>query len=134
MVQCTVTSDGPIRDCLEWIANNYACANPVTAMAERSALTSRTFARRFLAATSHRPIDYVQALRVERARALIESSGGRVDDVGFSVGYEDPTFFRRLFKRTTGLTPAAYRRKFAPIAGAHPPSVAVDGPQRVGLQ
>jgi transcriptional regulator GlxA family with amidase domain len=39
-----------------------------------------------------------------------------VDEVGFSVGYQDPTFFRRLFKRMTGLTPAAYRRKFATIA------------------
>ena len=39
-----------------------------------------------------------------------------MDEVGFSVGYQDPTFFRRLFKRMTGLTPAAYRRKFATIA------------------
>ena len=38
-----------------------------------------------------------------------------LDDVGYRVGYEDPTFFRRLFKRQTGLTPAAYRRKFAGI-------------------
>jgi transcriptional regulator GlxA family with amidase domain len=134
MVQRTVTGDALIRDCLAWIADNYALANPVTAMAEQSGLTSRTFARRFLAATGHRPIDYVQALRVERARALIESSGGRLDDVGFSVGYEDPTFFRRLFKRTTGLSPAAYRRKFAPIAGTHVASAVVDGPAEVRLQ
>jgi AraC-like DNA-binding protein len=39
-----------------------------------------------------------------------------VDEVGYSVGYQDPTFFRRLFKRMTGLTPAAYRRKFTTIA------------------
>jgi transcriptional regulator GlxA family with amidase domain len=134
MVQRTVTSDAPIRDSLAWIADNYALANPVTAMAERSGLTSRTFARRFLAATGRRPIDYVQALRVERARALIESSGGRLDDVGSAVGYEDPAFFRRLFKRTTGLSPAAYRRKFAPITAAHAPSSSVDGPSRLGLQ
>ena len=43
---------------------------------------------------------------------------GPIDDVGYVVGYEDPTFFRRLFKRTTGLTPAAYRRKYAPIVSA----------------
>jgi hypothetical protein len=34
-----------------------------------------------------------------------------------AVGYGDPAFFRRLFKRTTGLTPAAYRRKYATIVG-----------------
>ena len=37
------------------------------------------------------------------------------DFVMIHVGYDDPTFFRRLFKRTTGMTPAAYRRKYAPI-------------------
>ena len=47
-------------------------------------------------------------------------AGPAVDDVGFKVGYEDPTFFRRLFRRATGMTPAAYRRKYAaivPVAG-----------------
>jgi len=111
-------SDAVIADCLEWISENYTLPNPVAAMAERSGLHRRTFARRFLAATGTRPIDHVQALRIEGARGLLETAGDAVDEVGFRVGYEDPTFFRRLFKRTTGLTPAAYRRKFAPIVGA----------------
>ena len=41
-----------------------------------------------------------------------------IDDVGFQVGYEDPSFFRRLFKRRAGLTPAAYRRKFVRLVAA----------------
>jgi transcriptional regulator GlxA family with amidase domain len=76
----------------------------------------RTFGRRFLAATGRRPMEYVHDVRIEEARRILESSSIPVDDVGFSVGYQDPTFFRRLFKRKTGLTPAAYRRKFAAIA------------------
>jgi len=35
-----------------------------------------------------------------------------VDEISWRVGYEDPAFFRRLFKRTTGLAPAAYRKRF----------------------
>jgi len=104
-----------IRDCLAWIEDNYAVPNPVSAMTGRSGLTRRTFARRFQAATGRRPIDYVHAVRIESARLRLETGAGAVDDVGFEVGYEDPTFFRRLFRRTTGLTPAAYRRKFATI-------------------
>lgn len=115
MARRVKADDAVILECLAWIADNYASPSPVTAMAEHSGLTGRTFARRFQAATSRRPIDYVHALRVEAARGLIESGAGAVDDVGYTVGYEDPTFFRRLFKRTTGLTPAAYRRKFARI-------------------
>ena len=106
-------SDAVIHECQAWIAQNYACANPVATMAERSALEPRTFARRFRAATGYLPMDYVHALRIEEAKQLIESEGVSIDEVGLSVGYEDPTFFRRLFKRKAGLTPAAYRRKFA---------------------
>ena len=119
MSQHVREDDRVIRESLDWIAENYAMPSPVGAMVERSGLTKRTFARRFLAATGRRPIDYVHAVRIEGARRKLESESTGVDDVGFAVGYEDPTFFRRLFKRTTGMTPAAYRRKFAPmVAGA----------------
>lgn len=107
--------DAVIAQCQAWIAENYACANPVAAMAERSGLTQRTFARRFRSATGYLPIDYVHTLRVEEAKQIIEMESGSLDQVGYKVGYEDPTFFRRLFKRKAGLTPAAYRRKFAGI-------------------
>jgi len=112
------TGDAAIRRSLDWISANYVSVNPVAAMTEQSGLTRRTFARRFRDATGQRPIDHVQALRMEGARRLLECGDGAVDDVAAEVGYEDPTFFRRLFRRTTGLTPAAYRRKYAPIVGA----------------
>lgn len=112
-----IIADAVIRESLAWIADNFAEPNPVSAMTERSGLTRRTFPRRFIAATGHRPIDYVHRLRIERARDLIEHGDARIDDVGYGVGYEDPAFFRRLFRRTTGLTPAAYRRKYAGIVG-----------------
>jgi len=108
-------ADKVIRDCQEWIAGNYARGNPVDAMAKRSGLTHRTFARRFRTATGYLPMDYVHALRVEQAKRLIEQGAAALDDIAFEVGYEDPTFFRRLFKREAGLTPAGYRRKFANV-------------------
>lgn len=109
------SGDAVIRSCLAWLGDNSSSPHPVAAMAERSGLTRRTFARRFVGATGQRPIEYVHAVRIERARQLIESGVAAIDDVGSQVGYEDPTFFRRLFKRTTGITPAAYRRMYAPI-------------------
>lgn len=110
--------DAAVDAALAWIDTGFATANPVAAMTEVSGLTPRTFARRFEAATGRRPIDYVHGLRVEAARRRIEAGAGALDDVGYEVGYEDPTFFRRLFKRTTGMTPAAYRRKYAAIIPA----------------
>jgi transcriptional regulator GlxA family with amidase domain len=105
--------DGVVARCQSWIAENYACASPVSAMASHSGLTPRTFARRFRAATGYVPMDYVHDLRIEEAKQIIETEACGLDDVGYRVGYEDPTSFRRLFKRKAGLTPAAYRRKFA---------------------
>ncbi|XHS76887.1 GlxA family transcriptional regulator [Burkholderiaceae bacterium UC74_6] len=105
--------DQAIRACQEWIAAHYAQPAPVEAMAQRAGLTRRTLARRFRAATGQLPMDYVHALRIEQAKRIIERQAASIDEVASEVGYEDPTFFRRLFKREVGLTPAAYRRKFA---------------------
>lgn len=108
-------TDAVIAQCQEWIAQNYVCSNPVAAMAERSGLNSRTFARRFHAATGYRPMEYVHALRIEEAKQFIEAENIGIDEISLKVGYDDPAFFRRLFKRKSGLTPAAYRRKFNSI-------------------
>jgi transcriptional regulator GlxA family with amidase domain len=107
--------DAIIGACQNWIAENYACPNPVASMTTRSGLKPRTFARRFLAATGYQPVDYVHTIRIEEAKQLLETDTVGVEEIGHIVGYEDPTFFRRLFKRKAGLTPAAYRRKFAKI-------------------
>jgi AraC-like DNA-binding protein len=56
------------------------------------------------------PIAYVQRLRIEDAKRRLERTDEPVDEVSWRVGYEDPAFFRRLFKRITGLAPGAYRR------------------------
>jgi transcriptional regulator GlxA family with amidase domain len=65
----------------------------------------------FKSATGHGPIDYVQRLRVEEAKRRLERTRAPVDEISWKVGYEDPAFFRRLFKRITGVTAGAYRRK-----------------------
>jgi len=119
-------ADAVIAECQAWIAENYASANPVARMAERAGLVPRTFARRFLAATGYKPMDYVHALRVEEAKQLLETDDSTIEEIGEAVGYEDPTSFRRLFKRKAGVTPAAYRRKFAKIGATvlHAASIA----------
>ncbi|MEO7663919.1 MAG: helix-turn-helix domain-containing protein [Candidatus Limnocylindrales bacterium] len=109
--------DAAVARSQAWITDHYAATNPVAAMAAHAGLPRRTFGRRFRAATGTLPIDYVHELRVDEAKQRLETGRAAIDDIGAEVGYEDPTFFRRLFKRKTGLTPAAYRRKYAAIAG-----------------
>jgi transcriptional regulator GlxA family with amidase domain len=58
-------------------------------------------------------MDYIYTLRVKEAKEMLEMTSNAVDHIGREVGYEDPASFRRIFKRTLGLTPSTYRRRFA---------------------
>lgn len=110
------STDGVISDCQVWIADHYATGKPVEKMIERSGLNARTFSRRFRAATGFAPIEYVQALRIEEAKQMLETDQVSNEEVGNAIGYDDPASFRRVFKRGTGLSPAAYRKKFQRIS------------------
>ena len=104
--------DAIILDVQEWVATKYSVARPVDEMIRRTGLPERTFKRRFKAATGFAPLDYVQRLRVEHAKRMLEAESLPVDEIAWRVGYEDPAFFRRLFRRITNLPPGAYRRRF----------------------
>jgi transcriptional regulator GlxA family with amidase domain len=104
-------SDAVISRIQAWLVDHYATPNPVSAMVERSGLAERTFKRRFSAATGYTPVEYVQALRIEEAKQMLETEDVGIDDVAAAVGYEDPTFFRKLFRRRSGVTPAQYRQR-----------------------
>lgn len=104
--------DAEILSAQQWLSDHFAVAHPVEEMIRRSRLAERTFKRRFAAATGLTPIAYVQRLRIEDAKRRLERTVASVDEISWRVGYEDAAFFRRLFKRTTGLAPGAYRRRF----------------------
>lgn len=104
--------DAAIAGAQDWIGKHYAAAAPVEEMVRRSNLPERTFKRRFARALDMTPIAYVQRIRIEEARKRLERTADSVEQIGWAVGYEDPSAFRRLFVRITGITPAQYRRKF----------------------
>ena len=60
----------------------------------------------------------MQNLRIEDAKRLLERAEMPFDDIALGIGYENTAFFRRLFKRCTGLTPGQYRQMFRPIVRA----------------
>jgi transcriptional regulator GlxA family with amidase domain len=104
--------DAAIATAQDWLSTHFSVAGPVEEMVRRSGLAERTFKRRFKEATGFAPIDYVQRLRIEDAKRRLERTNAPADEISWQVGYEDGAFFRRLFKRTTGMTPGAYRRRF----------------------
>jgi transcriptional regulator GlxA family with amidase domain len=69
-------------------------------------------------ATGTTLIGHIQNLRIEEAKHLLETASASFEQISAEVGYENLAFFRRLFKRSTGLTPGQYRRMFRPLSNA----------------
>jgi transcriptional regulator GlxA family with amidase domain len=109
---CSDHGDAAILDAQTWLAKHFSISDPVEEMIRRSGVAERTFNRRFSSATGHAPLAYVQQLRIADAKRRLERTDQPVEEIGWRVGYEDPAFFRRLFKRLTGVTPGQYRRQF----------------------
>ena len=105
--------DKQIRSLQEWLFKNFSQSITVDKLASRARMSPRSFMRRFKAATGETPIHYVQRLRVNAARHLLENELKTVHQVCRLVGYEDIGFFRKLFRRVTGLNPSEYRNQFS---------------------
>jgi len=78
-----------------------------------SGLGLRSFQRRFLKMTGETPSVYLRKYRLQQACDQLEVSQTTVDQIGWDVGYEDASAFRRVFKQEIGLTPTAYRKRFS---------------------
>jgi transcriptional regulator GlxA family with amidase domain len=108
--------DPQIARCQEWVAVHYHEDAPVTRMTQLCGLPERSFKRRFTQAVGMSPLEYVHTLRLEEAKQMLESGGQPVEAIAVDVGYQDASFFNRLFRRRVGLTPAQYRRRFGTLA------------------
>ncbi len=104
--------DAEILKVQVWLESSYAQPLSVEALAGRFGFGERNFKRRFKQATGFAPLSYLQTLRVEKAKELLESTRLSLDRVTRSVGYEDSNSFRRLFQQRVGLAPLAYRKRF----------------------
>jgi transcriptional regulator GlxA family with amidase domain len=108
--------DERIRAVETWLQANFRTETSTQDLAERAGLGAKTFVRHFKAATGRLPAAYVQALRIEAAKVMLEHDDKPIQRVSSDVGYDDVAFFRGLFKRNTGMTPGEYRTHFAPLS------------------
>lgn len=109
-------NDDAVRKAEDYLQKHYRDDISVEALAERVGMSSRTFLRRFKAATNRLPGAYLQAVRIEAAKAMLERDRASVQQVSAAVGYDDASFFRTLFKRSTGMTPQEYRAQFGEMS------------------
>ncbi|MBI9075939.1 MAG: helix-turn-helix domain-containing protein [Desulfatibacillum sp.] len=105
--------DQEILKIQEWLQGHYREKISLDDLASRFSMSERTFKRRFKKATGGSPLGYLQKVRIEAAKGYLEQSNRTLEEVVFNSGYEDVSFFRKLFKRHTGLSPNEYRKHFS---------------------
>jgi transcriptional regulator GlxA family with amidase domain len=105
-------ADAEILRAQALIEGDVGGAPSVGDLARRVAMSRRTFVRRFTLATGTAPREYLQRVRVEAAKRVLESTRRSISAIATEIGYTDAVAFRKLFVRLTGLTPADYRRRY----------------------
>ncbi|RVT84248.1 helix-turn-helix domain-containing protein [Rhodobacteraceae bacterium CCMM004] len=108
--------DQLIAEAQTWAAQNYDAPSPVAVMAERAQMTERGFLRRFKKATGQAPADYIQTLRIEEAKQMLETTATSIEVISAEVGYSEPSSFRTAFRKRVGLSASAYRKKWQALA------------------
>lgn len=109
-------SDPLVKQVQEFIEENFKQPMQVSHLATMVNVTPRTLNRRFQACVAMRPIEYIQAVRIEQAKRLLELGDVTIKSLAEQVGYDDISSFTRLFKRATELTPKEYQEKFSRLA------------------
>jgi transcriptional regulator GlxA family with amidase domain len=104
----------PLRDVQQWITEHPDADLSVEALAARARLSPRHFARAFRAETGITPGRYVDRVRLEHARRLLEDTADGIEEISRASGYGTPEAMRRAFIRAFGTGPAEYRRRFRP--------------------
>jgi len=92
-----------------WLQENYGAKIKFTELAEKFEMSTRTLNRRFKNAAGITPVEYVQKIRIDTAKELVQTTNLSIGEVMFKTGYHDHSHFLRLFKKYHGITPSQYR-------------------------
>ncbi|MDO0938241.1 GlxA family transcriptional regulator [Streptomyces sp. DG2A-72] len=104
----------PLREVQQWITEHPDADLTVESLAARARLSPRHFARAFQAETGMTPGRYVDRVRLEHARRLLEDTRDGIEEISRTSGYGTPEAMRRAFVKSLGTAPAEYRRRFRP--------------------
>lgn len=104
--------DELILQAQNFIESNFSSKITIGKLSAMLHIGRRTFDRRFVKATGYTPVEYAQQVRVEVAKKAFETNRKTVGEVMYEVGYSDVKAFREIFRKTTGMSPLAYKTKY----------------------
>ncbi|BED91263.1 AraC family transcriptional regulator [Pseudoalteromonas sp. MM1] len=102
--------DEKINEIQDWINNHSSGLITISELAKQFNFSERNLKRRFSQATGISINKYVQEVRIDKAKKQLLATDKTVNEISVDVGYENSSFFSRLFKKSTGLTPAKWRK------------------------
>jgi transcriptional regulator GlxA family with amidase domain len=105
--------DSPIAMLQRWILNHLDTDLTIEALAERVHMSPRNFARHFQREAGAPPGVFVERARLDAARRALEDGEHRLETIARHCGFTSAEILRRLFQRRMGLSPTAYRERFA---------------------
>ncbi|CAL9350908.1 GlxA family transcriptional regulator [Streptomyces sp. enrichment culture] len=109
----TPTPQGSVLEpLLDWLRDNLGRDLTLSDIAAHAGMSTRTLIRRFRDQTGTTPLQWLHRARIRQAQHLLETTQHSVERIAAQVGFGSSTAFRDRFKRTTGVTPNAYRRTF----------------------
>ncbi|MDD6328635.1 MAG: response regulator [Lachnospiraceae bacterium] len=100
---------GMIENALEYIRENYNKDISLVDVARKVDISPYYFSKVFKDETGHNFIEYLTNLRIEKAKELLLLSELSMKEIGVMVGYADPNYFSRSFKKHVGVTPTEYK-------------------------
>jgi len=106
--------DDAVARIQQYLENNYNKHITLEEIGALSHMSPRNLSRRFERATSNTPLEYLQRYRIENAKKMLQTPDDNIETIAMSCGYEDISFFRKVFKRHVGMTPKEYKRKHRP--------------------
>ncbi|MFC4864410.1 GlxA family transcriptional regulator [Pseudomonas sp. JS3066] len=104
--------DMTILQIQQWLEDHFADKFRFEDVARDHGMSIRNFMRRFQAATGDKPLHYLQRLRIETAKGLLSGTRKSIKTISYEVGYDDASFFARLFRQHTQLSPNQYRHQY----------------------
>lgn len=110
--QPTLHNDPLVDKAVHWIRGNLGSRLTVEDLLRQVPASRRNLSRRFKQETGEGIQAFIQRLRIDRAKLLLETSSLPIEQILDQVGYQDPSAFARQFKRHTQLTPNNYRQRY----------------------
>ncbi|MCM1122670.1 MAG: response regulator [Eubacterium sp.] len=102
-----------VREAAQFIDNNYYEEMTLVSLASKYCVESSYFSRMFKQETGKNLMLYITDKRIEKAKEIMRQSELSMAEIAFMVGYDDYTYFSKVFKKVTGVSPREYRNGWA---------------------